>query len=329
MEVAHELLDTLGACRRVLLTGPLQPDGDSLGACLALQRVLHSHHIACDVTGRPSYRYRRLPGIDRLIPDDAITSYDAVVVLDGDRHRLPSRTRRAFGEARVRGIIDHHASTEADGYTHAWIDPDRGSTCEMLYDLFVEREEILDRDVAHCLYAGVVFDTGGFRYTNTGPSTHRMAAELLTLGVDHAQICLDILMDRRLAGLRAAGRLFSEAETHFDGRMMLGLMPLALQAELGVVDGDLEGLVESLLHVRGVELSVLAIGHPDGAVKLSFRSRGGIDVATLARSLHPTGGGHRKAAGVRLSMDMAAARHTVLDAAGALFSRPRPGEEAG
>lgn len=304
MEAGHDLLDTLGACRRVLLTGPVQPDGDSLGACLALQRILRAHNIVCDVTGDASYRYRSLPGIDGLLADDALDGYDAVVVLDGDRHRLPVGAQAAFEAARTKGIIDHHGSTRRDGYTHFWLDPTSGSTCEMLFALFQERGEPMDTEVAHCLYAGLIFDTGGFRYSNTRPSTHEMAAALLELGIDHASICLDILMDRRLQGLRAAGRVFADARDLAAGRLMVGAASLDLQQELGLVDGDLEGLVESLLHVQGVEVGILGIEIAPGQVKLSFRSRGQVDVAALAHRLHPSGGGHKKAAGVRLHLPL-------------------------
>lgn len=312
MDAAHDLLDALGSCRRVLLTGPVQPDGDSLGACLALQRVLRTHAIDCDVTGAASYRYRGLPGIEGLVADDALEGYDGVVVLDGDRHRLPPGATRAFADARVRGIIDHHGSTKQDGYTHFWLAPDVGSTCEMLFHAFRVRDEVIDAEVAHCLYAGVVFDTGGFRYSNTRPSTHQLASDLLALGIDHAQICMDILMDRRMEGVRAAGRVLESAVVACDGRLMLGAVPLALQDELGLVDGDLEGLVESLLHIQGVEVSALGIELPDGQVKLSFRSRGRVDVASLARRLSPAGGGHAKAAGARVVDDLPSTRRRII-----------------
>lgn len=320
MDAGHDLLDSLGACRRVLLTGPVQPDGDSLGACLALQRVLQAHNIACDVTGHASYRYRRLPGIGELLADDALdVHYDAVVVLDGDRHRLPPGAAEAFERARTKGIIDHHASTRADGYTHFWVDPAVGSTCEMLFEIFEERQEPLDADIAHCLYAGMVFDTGGFRYSNTRPSTHRMAAHLLELGIDHTSICLDILMDRRERGLRATGRIFLDARFTGGGRLATAAVPLELQHELGLMDGDLEGIVESLLHVQGVEVAALAIEQAPDRLKLSFRSRGRVDVSRLARTLAPSGGGHKKAAGARLDVGVDAALAAVEQAALALL----------
>lgn len=314
MDAAHELLDALGGCRTVLLTGPVQPDGDSLGACLALQRILRAHHIDCSVTGEAHARYGRLPGIEGLLPDDELGHYDGVVVLDGDRHRLPPGASRAFDEARLRGIIDHHGSTRQDGYTHFWVQPRVSSTCEMLYHVFVEREEDLDSQVAHLLYAGLVFDTAAFRYTNTVPSTHAMAGHLIELGIDHAAICMDILMQRRLPGVRLLGRVLSTATVHHDGRLVLGGVRLDDLRALGAGPDDIEGIVENLVNIQGAEVGILLIERGEHTVKLSLRSRGEVDVARLAHRLHPSGGGHAKAAGVVLDTPFDVATTKILDA---------------
>jgi phosphoesterase RecJ-like protein len=319
MDAAHDLLDSLGACRTVLLTGPTRPDGDSLGACLALQAVLRSHHVDATVTGRAAPRYRRMPGIDGLIADDALGTYDGVVVLDGDRHRLPPGATAAFASARLRGIVDHHASTRPDGYTHWWVQRRASSTCEMLFHAFQARDEVITPEIAHLLYAGLVFDTGGFRYSNTTPDTHRMAAELLEKGIDHAAICMDILMERRQAGFALLARVLGSAHADPSGRMLVAHATLADFAATSSMESDVEGTVEHLVNVEGVDVGVLVVERPDGTVKLSLRSRGAVDVATLAHALDPSGGGHAKAAGVVLSCtpaDAEAGLHATLASRG-------------
>ena len=88
---------------RVLLTGPIGPDGDSIGAALALQQILRARGVRVDVAGTPSYRYDWMPGADEMVPDAQIAPlYDAVVVLDGDCHRLPEPVRAAFEAASIR-----------------------------------------------------------------------------------------------------------------------------------------------------------------------------------------------------------------------------------
>jgi phosphoesterase RecJ-like protein len=320
---APELVSVLSGCGTVLLTGPLEPDGDSIGACLALQRVLRAQSASAkvDVAGVPGWRYDGLPGASAMIADAAVGNYDAVVVLDGDRHRLLPNVRRAFAEAPVRGIVDHHVSTTADGYTHWWLSPHATSTCEMVHDAMVALGMPLDRDLATLLYVGTIFDTGGFRYSNTTPATHRLAAALLEHGIDHASLCARILMERREPGMRLASRVFADARIELDGRLVVGSIPHGLWCELGLVGGDVEGIVDALVHLQGADVGVLLIGREDGSTKLSLRSRGSVNVAAVAKSLSASGGGHAKAAGASVAVGIEAAHSKVAEAVKAALVR--------
>lgn len=296
------LLERVRTSRSVLLTGPEGPDGDSIGACLALRGILRAAapSVHVEVAGAASHRYAWLPGADTLVSDARVSRYDGVIVLDGDRRRLPAEVGRAFDAAGWTGIIDHHRSTDVSPYTVALFEPDAESTCGMISRIARAWSVPLDAELATLIYAGVIFDTGGFRYSNTRASTHLLAAELLATGIDHAKIALRILMERRSASLRLLGRLVSEARFEADGRLAVAVCTRALLQEFGCNEADLEGGVDLLQHTVGVELAVMAVERGPERVKLSLRSAGSVDVATLARSLHPSGGGHAKAAGVVL-----------------------------
>ncbi len=298
MGTPEAVLETLKSCRSILLTGPADPDGDSIGACLALQRWLRHQGLSVEVTGNPGYRYSWMPGASEMIPDAKISGTpDAVVILDGDRNRLSPGAGRAFANARVRAIIDHHGSNTPEGYTHWWFEPHATSTCEMLYDAMAAVNHPIDRDLATVLYVGSIFDTGGFRHSNTTPATHRMAAVCLQAGVDSASVALKVLLERRMAGLRAAGLIYQTSERHCDDRVLIGELSHADSKQFGLVGGDLEGVVESLLCVVGTEVSVLLTEKADGTSKVSMRSRGAVNVAQIAGEISKTGGGHAKAAG--------------------------------
>lgn len=303
LEIAEQLRTRVGESRSVLLTGPEGPDGDSIGASLALQRLLAvvAPGVRVDVAGVPGFRYAWLPGADRMVPDAQVGSYDGVVVLDGDKKRLYPEVQRAFAGARWTGIIDHHRSTDLDGYDFAFFEPAAESTCGMVAGLARAWGVALDRELAALLYAGIIFDTGGFRYSNTAASTHRLAAELLETGIDHAHIMLKVLVERRQPAIRLLARLLDEAHFSADGRLALAMCRRAHLAAVGAVEADLEGVVDHLQHVAGVELAVVVVERATERVKLSLRSAGRIDVAKLARSLDPGGGGHAKAAGVQLA----------------------------
>jgi phosphoesterase RecJ-like protein len=307
VEIAQQLLERVRASRSVLLTGPEGPDGDSIGACLALQRLLavRAPGVRVDVAGSPGQRYAWLPGADAMVPDARVGAYDGVVVLDGDRRRLCADVGRAFAHAAWTGIVDHHRSTDVVGYDLALFDPDAESTCGMIHAVSKAWGVPLDADIAALLYAGVIFDTGGFRYSNTRASTHRLAAELLETGIDHARIMLKVLVERRPTALRLMGRILGEAELLGGGRLMLATCSRAMMRELGAVEADLEGVVDMLQHTEGVDLAIVVVERGAERVKLSLRSSGRVDVAALARGLHEGGGGHAKAAGVVLTTPLA------------------------
>jgi len=300
---AESLLEHVRASRRVLLTGPEGPDGDSIGACLALQRLLAwaAPGVRVDVAGDPGARYGFLPGAEQMVPDPQVGHADGVVVMDGDRRRLPAPVAAAFDGARWTALVDHHRSTDPALYTVSVFDPGAESTCGMVYALAKAWGLPIDAELAALLYAGVIFDTGGFRYSNTRASTHLLAAELVGTGIDHAGLMLRVLVERRPAALRLLAHLLGSAELTEAGRVSFAVCPRALLDSLGAVDADLEGVVDHLQHVEGVELAVLVVERPGGKVKVSLRSRGRIDVASLARSLDEGGGGHAKAAGVVLT----------------------------
>jgi phosphoesterase RecJ-like protein len=318
----EDLHGALRAARRVLLTGPLGPDGDSLGACLALARVLRLEGLAVDVAGDAGFRYAFLPGADRLIHEDRVEpGYDAVVVLDGDRHRLAKPVEAAFEAADVRAIIDHHASTQVDGYSHAWLAPRAASTCEMLYDAFRRHDLPIDADTAALLYVGAIFDTGGFRYSNTTPATHEMAADLIARGFDHAALNARVLQQRRVRGLRLTGEVFATAALLHGGALILGEVTRERCDRLDTSGQDLEGIVDTMVFVDGVEVAAV-LHERKRDVKVSFRSRGRVNVAHVAHALDASGGGHFKASGVVLPVDLDAARAAVVEAVGAALTAP-------
>lgn len=298
----HELKRLAQESKRILLTGPVDPDGDSIGSCLALARILEQ---VCGaqvvVAGIVAPRYAGLPFVERMIPDNEVTGpFDMAVVLDGDQRRLCPPVGALFQASPVRVLVDHHSSTSREGYTLTLLDTDVASTCEIVFHLVEAWGLSLDRDMAALLYTGMIFDTGAFRHSNTTPTTHRIASTLIGVGIDHSAIVTRILVERNQAALRLMGRVLASACFAEGGRVVLGAIPLALSAELGTAWSDAEGIVDMLVYTEGVEAAVLAVERAPAMVKLSLRSRGGVNVARVARALHPSGGGHFRAAGVVL-----------------------------
>lgn len=295
----QQLQERALAAGRVLLTGPIDPDGDSIGAAVALGMLLRQLGVPeVVVAGRPGFRYGWLPGAAEMVPDADVTGpFGLAVVLDGDRRRLEKPIERLFDATPVQAIVDHHKSTRPDDYHLALLDHQAESTCTMVHRMMLQWGLSLTPELAALLYTGLIFDTGGFRHSNTRPETLQLGAELIRTGIDHASIFTRVLVERRPQGVALLGRVLAAAEVASEGRVYIGSVPLVLVQELGAESGDNEGIVDALLYTRGVDLACLFVEKEPGRIKLSLRSRSELDVAELARSLNPHGGGHPRAAG--------------------------------
>jgi phosphoesterase RecJ-like protein len=295
------LLSTVSQSPSVLLSGPLSPDGDSVGACLALARTLEDRGVRCVVTGDIGYRYDWMPDAKRLVPDADLTgSWHTVIIMDGDRHRLPERVGELFADAKLTVVVDHHISTIADEYDVAWVQADATSTCEMIYGLLQRAQIPIDHDMATWLHTGTVFDTGGLRHTNTSAATLAMTSHLIACGANHADICRRVLSLRRWRGVRAMASILGAAEPLLEGRLAIGVVTQQMTQELKLSNDDIEGVIDYLCNIVGVEVAILLYERSDNRVKVSLRSHR-VDVAAIAASLIPSGGGHTRAAGALCS----------------------------
>ena len=299
----------------ILLTGPIYPDGDSIGACLALARGLrHISNAQIDVAGQASFRYAWLPDAQHMIPDEKVAcNYDLAIVLDGDRYRLHPTVDQAYQQSKKKGIIDHHSSTVVSGYDLAIVDVNAASTCEIAFQILEKWGIPLEQETAEQLYTGLIFDTAGFRHSNTKPSTHLLAAQLIDKQIDHSNIAARILMERQVSGIKLLGYALGKIEYLAEQRVSFCVISQQDLILLNCQPGDYEGIVEVMLFTCGVDLACLCIERQPGLIKVSLRSRCEVNVAKLAQTISPDGGGHRRAAGVILQSKLASFTPYIKD----------------
>ncbi|MEM3830412.1 MAG: bifunctional oligoribonuclease/PAP phosphatase NrnA [Conexivisphaerales archaeon] len=313
----------LAEAARLLLGMHVQPDGDTLGATLALARALA-------VTGKevtvvspspvpPLYRF--LAGTEAVVSWSQVRPpYDAVVLLDCSD---PGRTGapaplEQYGRPVVN--VDHHPTNSGYGDV-TWIDTQAAAVGELALRLIDELDVPLDLPMAEALYVSLVTDTGGFRYTNTTPSAHRMAARLLEAGVDVGRVSEHLHERLSLASVRLLARALSRLQV--DPSLPVAWITLSSQdlEEAGATVEDVEavGTVGFPRALEGIEVAFLL--RPEGReeVKVSLRSKRWVDVAEIAASLG--GGGHARAAGATLRMPLAQAEATVRQAVAQALSR--------
>lgn len=304
---------------RLLLTTHVNPDGDGLGSEIAVALWLRALgkrvRVLNDSPVPAAYAFltRHAP-IEAFEPESAERAFDetdALIVLDVSNRQRIGRLAPLLDRHLVPiAVVDHHV-THARGFGQVnVIEPEASATGEIVYDLIRESGRDLDPELAEALYVALMTDTGSFRFSNTDSHAHRMAADLLTQGLDPQRIHAQVHAHASAARLRFFGEVLAALELLEDGRIaVLDASPEQFQKH-GLVGADTEGLVDMPRNIAEVEAVVLFSEVEPGKVKVSMRSTGRIAVDRLASSLG--GGGHPHAAGVALRGTRAAARERIL-----------------
>jgi phosphoesterase RecJ-like protein len=207
-------------------------------------------------------------------------------------------------------VVDHHVTHQRGFGQVNVIEPEASSTGEIVYDLIRESGDSITPEIAEALYVALMTDTGGFRYSNTDSHAHRMAADLLTHGVDPQRLHSQVHTHASAGRLRFFGEVLSALEMIGDGRIVvLEASPEQFQKH-GLVGSDTEGLVDLPRTIAGVEAVALFSEVEPGKVKVSLRSTGRVTIDQVCSRLG--GGGHAHAAGVLLRGTRADARVRIL-----------------
>jgi phosphoesterase RecJ-like protein len=227
---------------------------------------------------------------------------------------------RGFPGRRV--VIDHHVSQDDMGAT-IFKDSTAEATGILVQSAISALGGSFSREVATGLLTAIAMDTGWFRHTSTDAETFRAVAVLMDSGADVSAIYRDLFERNTLGRLRLMGRTLSGLKTELDGRVAWASISQLDLKETGAIPPDSEDLVDFTVSLRGVEVGLLLIEQARGGVKVSFRSRNGLDCSKLAGTLG--GGGHKAAAGATVLGTVAEVESKALAAVRrALDSAPAP-----
>jgi phosphoesterase RecJ-like protein len=311
----HEFI---GRHRRFLLTTHINPDGDGLGSEVALALWLEAQgrevRILNDAVLPPAFvflaRHAAFESYEPEVAERRFTEADALVVLDtSNRQRVGRLSTHLDRHTIPVAVVDHHVSHAGFGQVNV-IEPEASATGEILYDLIREGAGTITPAIAEALYIALMTDTGSFRYSNTDTHAHRMAADLLTHGLDPQRLHTQVHSHASAGRLRFFGEVLSALELLEEGRLVvLEAAPEQFQRH-GLVGADTDGLVDLPRTISGVEVVVLFSEVDAGKVKVSLRSTGRVAIDRVASRLG--GGGHVHAAGVLLRGSRAEARTRIL-----------------
>ncbi|MGY1621687.1 bifunctional oligoribonuclease/PAP phosphatase NrnA [Geodermatophilus sp. SYSU D00965] len=299
---AAVLAEAADARATVVISGHVQPDADALGSTLALADALRRRGARVLATFPAPFvlpaSLAWLPGAEGLVPSDAVPgSPDVFVSLDAASPGRLGELAPLLERATTSVVVDHHASNPGFGDVRV-IDPGAPATVALVADLLDGLGVALDERLATCLYAGLAADTGSFRFGNTRPDTHDLAARLLATGIDHALISQRLFDTAPFGWLGllsvVTGRAVLEPEV--GAGLVWTWSSTAEAAEHGLPGEQLEALVDVVRSTAEADVACVLKGQDDGSWSVSLRSRGATDVARVAMALG--GGGHRAAAGL-------------------------------
>ena len=314
------VLAALEDAHDIALTTHVNADGDGAGSEAALAAWLLERGRRVAITNPTTFPDRfsyMLPeGVDVLAPgaalDQRARDADLLVVLDTGEPGRIGRVSKALREGAV-VVVDHHPPS-AEGIEAPGVrDPAACATGELVYDLFtLAGVETWTEAMIQGLYAAIETDTGSFRFANTTPRTHAIAADLLQRGVDPEAVY------RRLHGAVPVERIqmlrvaLDHLETDADLPITWITVPRTVTHDMGATADDLDGMAEYARNVLGTEVALMFRETLDGATKVSLRSNGEVDVNAIAREFG--GGGHVKASGALIGGPLESTRPRVLDA---------------
>jgi len=296
MREIREIADFIKNNESFVISTHVSPEGDAVGSAVGLAlALLNMGKKASVVMADPVPEFLNfLPGLGLVTRTDRIEgSYDALIVVDCE----PERTGlKDLDKAAVKTVIniDHHI-TNPKTAPLCWVNPDAAAAGEMVYDLVLFMGAPVDLGVATNLYTAIFTDTGSFRYSNTDEDALIKAGRLLAYGVNTWEISENVYESKSFGRMKLLGLVLGGIEMSADGRLAWVSVKEEYYKATGTGSEDTDGFINYPRAVKGVEVALLFREAGQGRVKVSFRSKGRVNVSGLAESLG--GGGHPNASG--------------------------------
>lgn len=290
-----------------VITSHVNPDGDAIGSEVALRLFLEDlDKSAVVVNSSPTpdtLTFLDPEGEIRIFDEAAhaglLDDVDAVIILDANNDDQVGLLARPLRKASlVRVCVDHHQAPSNDFAEVIVSDTSAAATGILVYDLIHAMGGEVTRAIADALYAALITDTGTFRFSNTDVRAFEVAADLTRRGADPFSIHRQVFGSRSWGAARVMGPVLSTVQSDAGGRLVWIHATPAMLERAGARYDDMDGFVDLVRAIKGVELVLFFKETQDGQVKVSLRSNGKVDAFAIAE--HFGGGGHRMASGMRV-----------------------------
>jgi phosphoesterase RecJ-like protein len=300
-KIIDRILATIDACQTFCVASHMRPDGDGIGSQLGLTLALKNHGkkaVCWNMDGVPHKLAFLDP--DKIVqPPKSDCQFDCVIVLDVASLERLGTTGQHIDHRQHFINIDHHASNTRFADIN-WVSARTASTGELVFRLLKTANWPITPAIADCLFTAVSTDTGSFQYPSTRPSTYSIAGELVKRGANLANICQEVYQSYPLSRVRLMQRILNHFKLTANNRIAYFWLRPADYARTGADANDSEGLID---HIRAIEPVVVACLFEEtqpNEIRISLRSKSDrVDVNAIATRFN--GGGHRAAAGARIT----------------------------
>jgi bifunctional oligoribonuclease and PAP phosphatase NrnA len=293
-----QVINLIEKHERFAVTSHIRPDGDSLGSSLGLYWILRGLKKDAEVimSDAVPHAYRQLPGAEdvRVVPD-VDRDYDAVFVIE-----CSDVTRPGLPKLKDQFVvnIDHHSTTELFGNLN-WIDSTAAAVGEMIYNLAKAIGARITPELASCVYAALLTDTGSFHFSNTTERTFKIASELVKHGAQPAKLSQAIFYSHPYSKVKLVGAVLATLQRDETGRIAWVRMTRDAMQAAQASEEDTDGIITYPLTVGEVEAAAFFRELPNDTIRVSLRSKNRVNVARVAETFG--GGGHCNAAGFTLA----------------------------
>ena len=308
MKDTQALKDFLDSPQKIVITTHANPDADALGSSLGLHHYLqrNGHDVYTIVPNSYPEFLQWMPGNDEVINFEESREKSTQIINESNLlfcldfsgfSRIKDMAGIAADTKAKVALVDHHLNPEITPDFNFWNDG-AAATAELIFDLIcgLSNQEAIDANIAECLYAGIMTDTGSFKHPSTSSKIHRTVASLIDLGADVNKVSRLIYDTNSLNRLKFLGNALAEKLTVLE-QYQLAYFVIAESdfRQFDLKQGDTEGLVNYALSIKGIVIAAIIIERGN-EIKLSFRSVGDYAVNTFAERYFQ-GGGHKNAAG--------------------------------
>ena len=288
--------DVLKDVKSVGIAGHVRPDGDCVGSCMSVYNYIADNYPDVDL----HVYLETIPSIFKFLKNtdkieeatDEPQGFDLFICLDCREIQRLGKAGAYFKASKKTLCIDHQLGKVGFAETE-YIVPDDSSTCELVFRTMDEKK--ITKEIAECLYLGMVHDTGIFQYTCTTSETMRVAGVLMDKGIDYTRIVDETYNQKLYAQQLIMAKALLKSKLYLNDKVIISYITKEEMDEVGVLPRHLEGIVQQLRNTKGTEVAVFLYQTDDTGYKVSTRATGDVDLNVLARKFG--GGGHAKAAG--------------------------------